>query len=171
MSVRPALVAALLAPLASCHSTGKSVAASFHVLALDEYDVNNTTDDGVSGLGVEAHLLQLGPDVSVGYEQREISGEDVEEVFFGGRFFLVESPVISPYLSARLRYSPDGVDVPDSDSYTGYALGAGSFVWFVGPTYIDVNVHYEDLLSDPAVGGTETGFDGVVVEIGIGVAF
>ncbi|MBL8861702.1 MAG: hypothetical protein JNK02_06780 [Planctomycetes bacterium] len=170
MLVRSLTAAGLAALLSACSSTGKTLAVSAHAIVVDDYSVDGAQDEELQGYGVEGHLLLLGPDLSLGYEQREIGGEDVDELFLGGRCFVIDSPIVSPYLSARLRYS-DGFEDSDSDSYSGWAAGVGAFVWFLGPTYIDLNVHYEDLFSDPDVGGSETGFDGITGAIGLGLAF
>lgn len=172
MLVRTAAATALIVLLLpSCFTTGKSIGISIHAIPVAEYAIDDTTNDDVLALGVEAHILQFGPDLSIGYEKREISDADAEEVFLGTRIFLGDSQVISPYISARVRYSADGLDVPDSSSYTGYALGAGSYVWFRGPVYFDVSLVYEGLLDAPEVGGDTTGFEGVGSVIGIGIAF
>jgi hypothetical protein len=171
MLVRSLSIAVLLGLLPACFSTGKTAAVSAHIVLADEYSVDGGSDEDLEAFGFEGHLLLLGPDLSLGFEQRELGGEDADEVFLGGRFFVIDSPIVSPYVSARLRHSPDGFDLPDSDAYTGWAAGVGAYVWFLGPTYIDVHVHYEDLFGEPDVGGAEVGFDGVIGTIGLGVAF
>ena len=171
-SILVSLSACLAAGATSCGGPGKFMAVSGHTIALNDYsaDGNNSVDGNVTSLGVEGHVMMLGPDISLGVEQRKYDGESANEVFLGGRFFLINLPFLNPYLSARVRYG-DGVDLPNSDSYEGYGVGGGTFVRVGDHLFFDVLAQYEGLFSEPDIGGTSTSLDGVTLTLGVGFAF
>lgn len=161
--------------LASCQSMSEGVLAfEARAVVIDDADID-TTDPGsvfddenieLSGYGLHAALKTPVVDLLVGVDDREFGREDSAELVLGVRRRFLEIWKLHPFIEADYRHGFDLDNGVDSETYDGWAAGAGALLHLTDSVFLNFRLMYESTsIQLPSVSAD---VDGVTGTIGLG---
>ena len=194
---RNLLAFAALACLSACSATSygssarddgrssRGFGAMGKLVVFDDYEADASAggtaigsgDVELDGFGAEAVFFGRGPDLLLGWDDREYENVDSTEFYAGLRFPLARTDV-RPYLAGKVRYGL-GLEFPstalttefDSDEFWGWGAGGGVLAFVSDNLFFDFNLSYEDVFDDIDAEGVDVDLDGWVGTVGVGIAF
>ena len=159
--MKPLLLALGAALLASCQSmSGGVLALEARALALED------TDEDLSGYGGHVALNTPVVDFLVGVDQREIGTLDSTEAVLGVRRRFLEIWKLHPFIEADYRHGFDLDNGMDSETYDGWAAGAGALLHLTDSVFLNFRLMYES--TSIQLPSTSADVDGVTGTIGLG---